>query len=313
MSFLQRVISRLRPEAASEPVPERPDGPDFLCIGMMKAATGWLYDQLQFHPDFWAPPFKEFHYFDKPFPSPPMLALAQAARTDLAGLNQKRRAKVERPLDARDLDFLDRVAACAGRPAEIERYAALFRPKGGLISGDITPAFSTLDAETVARLAERFPAARIVLIVRDPVERMWSQITVTALYEMGTTEPLSDPEGVRRLMGLKQVQARSRPTVILDRWRGAFGAERTGVFFFEDVVERPQAARAGILTFLGADPAKGSDVVAADFNRKSSHPRVAMTPEIHALLAEDLREELQACAAAFGEAGAAWLGKHGAG
>jgi hypothetical protein len=40
-------------------------GPDFLCIGMQKAGTAWLYDQLETHPDFWMPPLKELHFFDK--------------------------------------------------------------------------------------------------------------------------------------------------------------------------------------------------------------------------------------------------------
>ena len=43
-------------------------GPNFICIGMAKAGTGWLFDQLKHHPDFWMPPIKEFGYLkrDKP-------------------------------------------------------------------------------------------------------------------------------------------------------------------------------------------------------------------------------------------------------
>ena len=37
-------------------------GPEFLCIGMQKAATRWLYDQLRSHIDVWMPPIKEFHF-----------------------------------------------------------------------------------------------------------------------------------------------------------------------------------------------------------------------------------------------------------
>jgi hypothetical protein len=76
------------------------------------------------------------------------------------------------------------------------------------------------------------------------------------------------------------------------------------------VAQRPQAARAQMLAFLGADPARGCDALPAGFNRKSSHPRVIMTPEVHRLLVDDLHDELQACAKTFGETGAAWLRKH---
>jgi hypothetical protein len=306
--ILRRAISRLGNGPA--PAPERPDGPDFLGIGMMKAATGWLYDQLQFHPDFWMPPFKEFHYFDKPFPSPAMLELRRAALEDLPGLNARRRGKTMRPLDARDLDFLDRVAACQGQPREVERYAGLFSPKGRLLTGDVTPAFSTLTAEQIAPLAGRFASTRAVLVVRDPVERMWSQITVTAMAKTGGIDALAEVESVRRLMRLVQVQSRSRPVEILGKWREAFGMDRVGVFFFEDVAERPQAAIADIVRFLGADPEKGGQAVPAGFNRKSSHPRAVMTPEIQRLLVDDLADELQRCAAVFGARGAAWLSRY---
>lgn len=296
---LQKLTSRLR------------NGPDFICIGMMKAATGWLYDQLQFHPDFWMPPFKEFHFFDKPFPSPGMRELARAANEDLEGLNDRRRAKTLRVLDDRDLAFLQRVSACEGEPIEVDRYAALFAPKGRLLSGDITPAFSSLAAEVVAPLAQRLPEARIVLMVRDPVERMWSQITVTALAKTGSVEALSDVDSVRRLMLLKQVQTRSRPTEILGRWRDLFGEEQVGAFFFEDVVARPDRVLAQVLDFLGADSAKPS-AIAPDFNRKSVHPRVPMTPDVRALLVKNLRDELDACAYQLGEQGREWAQRYAA-
>ncbi len=40
------------------------EGPDFICIGLPKAGTGWLYDQLDNHPDFWMPPVKELLYLE---------------------------------------------------------------------------------------------------------------------------------------------------------------------------------------------------------------------------------------------------------
>jgi len=34
-------------------------GPDFLCVGIHKGGTTWLYQQLDSHPNFWMPPLKE--------------------------------------------------------------------------------------------------------------------------------------------------------------------------------------------------------------------------------------------------------------
>jgi len=41
--------------------------PDFLVIGVQKAATSWLWVQLKKHPYIWLPPVKELHFFDHLF------------------------------------------------------------------------------------------------------------------------------------------------------------------------------------------------------------------------------------------------------
>src|SRR5262245_30617021 len=121
------------------------DGPDFLCIGLQKAATGWLYDQLQFHPEFWMPPIKELHFFDRSFPNKRIQAAVSRILSDFEGKSAARLAKGDRPFDERDRDFFEVVRSCIGQPADLDRYAALFRTKGDLLAGDITPAYSNLD------------------------------------------------------------------------------------------------------------------------------------------------------------------------
>ena len=39
--------------------------PDFICVGMQKCGTTWLYEKLGQHPDIWVPAMKEIHYFNE--------------------------------------------------------------------------------------------------------------------------------------------------------------------------------------------------------------------------------------------------------
>ena len=48
-------------------------GPGFVGIGMQKAGTRWLHDQLQSHPELWLPLGKELHFFDRGFEPPNLL------------------------------------------------------------------------------------------------------------------------------------------------------------------------------------------------------------------------------------------------
>src|SRR5437762_2155968 len=78
--------------------------PDFLCIGAQKAGTTWLYQQLESHPDFWMPPFKELHY--------------------LNDLGRVERAATPRRRDERDVLFLERLQKLTAEPSlSLRNYA----------------------------------------------------------------------------------------------------------------------------------------------------------------------------------------------
>ncbi|MEI9964735.1 MAG: sulfotransferase [Caulobacteraceae bacterium] len=173
------------------------EGPDFLCIGLQKAGTQWLYDQLQHHPDFWMPPIKELHYFDLAFPTA-LEGQLRLCAADPDAMQAQRAARRDRPLDARDAAFFAAAAAVDPDDRSLDAYARLFAPKGPLLSGDITPGYSALPAETVEAIAARFDRALAILIVRDPVERVWSQWrmhleTTAARRRPSRTPPPSPP------------------------------------------------------------------------------------------------------------------------
>src|SRR4051812_36047156 len=116
-------------------------GPNFLCIGAQKAGTGWLYEQLRSHPDFWMPPLKEVHYFDR-------LGKGRAGRNDKSQDRLDTGRKAAR--DERDRDFVAMMQKLNARSEiDFECYAALFQSKGSLIAGDITPGYSTLTEDVV--------------------------------------------------------------------------------------------------------------------------------------------------------------------
>lgn len=63
-------------------------------------------------------------------------------------------------------------------------YRDLFATGDGRVNGDITPAYSTLEPEVVARIGALFPDLRILFLLRDPIERAWS----AALMALGRAE-----------------------------------------------------------------------------------------------------------------------------
>src|SRR5262249_23994658 len=70
-------------------------------------------------------------------------------------------------------------------------YLNLFRPAGGRIAGDISPGYALIDDEGVRRVQRICPDARIIFLLRHPVERAWSH-AVMLLGWRGTA--ISDEE-----------------------------------------------------------------------------------------------------------------------
>ena len=152
------------------------EGPDFICAGTPKAGSGWLYDQLEMHPDFWMPPVKEIVYLGN---RNPRLKFAQPERNPHREKSQQPRERhLRRMRDARDLQFVEYARGCMDKPMELDRYVGLFAFKGELLSGDISPTYSSLKAHIVADLAQRLSNTKIIFLVREPVSRFWSRISM---------------------------------------------------------------------------------------------------------------------------------------
>ncbi|MBV8978447.1 MAG: sulfotransferase [Alphaproteobacteria bacterium] len=285
-----------------------PLGPDFLCIGMHKAGTQWLYDQLQGHPDFWMPPLKEMHYLerDSDIGRNARKVLDQERSTSRPGATRRT------PIDARDRAFLEEYASHRALPRDVARYAALFAHKGDRISGDITPQYGELDDALVAEVMTALPDLAIVLLVRDPVARTWSHISQWHRQGRFDRGALDSAQAFRRFLERSaRLQKFSSATRVAARWSAHVRPGRFKHLFFDDIAARPQEARREALVFLGADPGKESAGVDAAFNRKKDYKKLELTPELERALAEFLKGELIAGAAMFGGPARQWAAKYG--
>ena len=77
---------------------------------------------------------------------------------------------------------------------DLPMYAALFEPKSSLISGDITPGYSTLPDEIVGKIVGHFPNLKVIFIARDPVERAWSQLSMWVRHGLINRSDLNDAD-----------------------------------------------------------------------------------------------------------------------
>ena len=139
---------------------------------------------------------------------------------------------------------------------DLDWYEAHFAPANGdepkPVRGEISPEYVRLKAWQVNRIANLLPDLRTILILRHPIDRVWSQ----ALLEFGYLEG-KDVRKISSIEFLRQVErARNRLSSDYPRtieiWSNAFGRDALHIDLFETLQDDPQTYVDGILRHIGA-------------------------------------------------------------
>lgn len=266
-------------------------GPDFICVGMEKAGTGWLHDQISKSAGAWMTPIKELNYFHgEPF----------------TGFNLRRLDHLARLPDLSDRDRAFVRVFGEGRlhGKNDAWYRALFANKNGLVSGDVSPNYAMATGAEIAGALRQCPDARYVFLVRHPVRRLWSALCMRVRKAQMKPEDLAAWPSVAAALARPDIQARAYPTRIWANWAAAVPTGALRHWFLEDIAETPGRVREEVLAFVGLEGARVA--LAPDYNRKKEAWKVPMPPDIEARLADAFAEEIRACAAVFGGRALEW-------
>lgn len=161
----------------------------FVCVGAQKAGTTWLYEILKLHGEVWVPPIKEMHYFDEKYIgeghySARLNSLITAAQRQLLIREQNR--PYTRMLLEKESEDLIRLAEFFSIYDDVTYYNYFIRKSGEKkIVGEITPEYALLPKEGFTNIINVFPGVIFIFIMRDPINRYWSQIKMeSAMYGM---------------------------------------------------------------------------------------------------------------------------------
>jgi hypothetical protein len=127
-----------------------------------------------------------------------------------------------------------------------EWYRAQFDGCSGRLHGEISPRY-LIDPEVPVRIANANPDARLILVVRDPVQRAYSQylhVVRTTAYSGGFDEYLAaNPGTVERGRYFRHAQ----------RYLQSFDPSQLHIVVFDDLVGRPAETARALFEFLGVD------------------------------------------------------------
>ncbi len=165
------------------------DGKTFLIgVGANKCATSWVYSYLKLLPTVAASPLKELHFFNLNF-HPAADRMNVFAMKRLA-FHFKQDGDVVDNLRARPSfqASLDRVRMIYDDNAYFDHFARMCTPETKTLC-EITPAYSAIGQCGFQYMKAFFAAQevslKILFIMRDPVDRLWSHLRYRAQNEPG--------------------------------------------------------------------------------------------------------------------------------
>lgn len=134
-----------------------------------------------------------------------------------------------------------------------------FDPDPGQLFGEVDPEYAYFDA-CAKRISEAFGKARIVFILRNPVDRAYSHYLMTRSrgLESLSFEDAVQRESERLTSHFNKIHfsyiARGSYSTQIGRYEELFGRDNVKVVLFEDFIRKTEQTVKDITTFVGLEP-----------------------------------------------------------
>lgn len=237
-----------RADTSSKNTPSAGDGsvlPDFVIVGAARAGTTALAAALQRHPQICFSKIKETNYF-----TPPGFGLEGPGD----------RQFIFTEAQVREAANLDEISVDAALVRSRASYEKLFgHCSAQQLRGEASPGYFYYHAHAAAALAAANPQCRIVIVLRDRVQRALSQYKVMVSWKREFL-PLKDAlnaEAKRKLLNWEHIWQYSGLSLYapaLKSFFAVFPPQQFLILRFEELVREPDAALAQVAAFLDIAP-----------------------------------------------------------
>jgi hypothetical protein len=204
--------------------------PDFLIVGPQRTGTTWLHAHLRYHPQIMLSEPKEIFFFSSlKTPDSPRFR-----SKELAYYLQFFR------------EPLWRVAL--RHVISLSRHHELYRPK---IRGEATASYAALDRDVIADISVLKPEIKVILMIRDPVERAWSHAKKDLVRNRRRRFEDVAPSEFERFFADPYQRRCARVTENIDNWAACLQAGHLLLVLFDDIDAQPEALLLEVMSFLG--------------------------------------------------------------
>jgi len=281
---------------------------NFIGIGAQKSGTSWLFNNLKKLPDFSLLPIKELRYFDRnhKYPSRKSLfddSIYKRLKNDdwLFGFRFYLLRTIRRE-SYRDIIWKLKYFFSK---ADDEFYLSLFNNLNGL-TGEVTPSYSILEIEDIREMYRIAPNAKIILLLRNPIYRAWSQY----LHERRKTNSKLDKEieneEVINFMKSDKQMLRSNYERTIENYSSVYPKSQILIGFYDAIVNEPFILMESIVDFIGGD--SSSIPKCLDLRQRYNvNKKIEMPKEVFEYLKSENKKQIERLALNYGGYFNIWL------
>lgn len=273
----------------------------FVGIGAQKSGTTWLARMLASHPDVFVTPVKEIHYFDHIRGLTEHLS-DQKRRSRYRKYHQRMWTQWSRFSEHRVQRawWRDYMAS----PIDDQWYARLFAHRGGAtMAGEITPEYAILGREGLGHIRRLAPSARVIFIMRNPVDRMWSQVLHQCRVR-GIDANRQSTEAVITMLQEPRFGELGDYAATIEDMRAVFHREQTLALFYEEMHKDRLAALEQVCRFIGVPfQARYFAETGRRFNRSQ---QAELPAPVRAYLNDACRDQVEAVHGLMGRLPETW-------
>lgn len=228
---------------------------------MERAGSSWIFYMLASHPDVWVPPIKELHYFDSIDPRSRYKSWRYRQHLKIRAIT-KAAPFLKKPEDRPQffknsyLRYLHWDLKYFSGIYSHDWYRSMFADTftKGRVCGEVTAAYSTLSEPMIKDLCENFSETKLIMSVRDPIER-----TKSALFHhfRGIQSRNMADVGEEELLDWLDnplVKARSDVLYMLKLWQNYAGT-RLHLIDFARIALEPETLIEELYTLLNLNKA----------------------------------------------------------
>lgn len=244
--------------------------PDFMILGPQRTGTTWLSHNLRLHPEIFISQPKELYFFNRLLRSPKYSPHFEKLKRNLGGNNYRSLKSWGRELGK--ILYFDLLKTGRFKANQLEWYLKFFNPnaltarkegkaiqeKTGVpyqpkVFGEATATYAAMSEEIVREVCLLNPDLKIILMIREPVERAWSHAKKDLVRNQKRAETDIDEAEFKEYFSRKYQLRCSKYSTQIETWSKYLPQENIFLGQYQFLTTRPKEFVMDVFEFLGVE------------------------------------------------------------